>query len=78
MREEKIEIGSKWRHFKGNIIEVKLICKHTENLETMVVYSHSNEMWVRPISSFLSDEDITNRTDNVTKQKYRFERIEEK
>jgi len=41
----------------------------------MVVYKHDNKLWVRPISSFLSAEDITTRSDNVTGQKYRFERI---
>ena len=60
MRTEEIPIGSKWRHFKGSI---------------MVVYKHDNKLWVRPISSFLSAEDITTRSDNVTGQKYRFERI---
>ncbi len=49
MREETVEKGSIWRHFKGNIIEVICVCKHTE--------------------------DVSNRVDNITKQKYRFERI---
>ena len=42
----------------------------------MVIYEHSGELWARPISIFLSDEDISNRSDNITKQKYRFERID--
>lgn len=76
MRKETIEVGSKWKHFKGFILEVKLIAKHTETLEDMVIYEHSGELWARPIGIFLSDEDISNRSDNITKQKYRFERID--
>lgn len=75
MREEEILIGSLWRHFKGDTMKVVSLAKHSENLETMVVYEHANELWVRPISSFLSDEDVSGRSDNVTGQKYRFEKI---
>ncbi len=76
MRQEKIEIGSRWKHFKGSIMEVIMIAKNTETLEKMIIYKHNNEIWARPISSFLSKEDIRNRKDNITKQKYRFERID--
>lgn len=75
MRKEKIIIGSKWQHFKGDIMTVREIAKHSETLEEMVIYEHKNELWARPISSFLSDEDITSRADNKTGQKYRFQKI---
>ncbi len=75
MQNEVIEVGSKWRHFKGDIMVVKAICKHSETLEEMVMYEHSNELWVRPISSFLSLEDVQERPDNKTGQKYRFVKI---
>ncbi|MDE6284898.1 MAG: DUF1653 domain-containing protein [Bacilli bacterium] len=77
MREEKIEIGSKWQHFKGDIMEVVMTALHTENLEEMIIYKHGDSMWARPISSFLSDEDISGRSDNKTGQKYRFEKVGE-
>lgn len=72
-----IQIGQKYRHFKGNIIKVLNIAKHSETLEDMVVYEHNGNIWVRPVSMFLSKEDVSNRSDNVTGQKYRFEIIEE-
>lgn len=75
MRQEKVEIGSKWQHFKGDVMEVIEIAKHSETLEEMVIYKHKDELWARPISSFLSNEDISKREDNKTGQKYRFERI---
>lgn len=75
MRNEKVTIGSKWQHFKGDIMEVKDIAIHTETLEEMVVYYHFNKLWVRPISMFLSDEDISQREDNKTGQKYRFIKV---
>ncbi len=76
MRNIEINIGSTWRHFKGSIMEVIMIAKNSETLEDMIIYKHNNELWARPISSFLSSEDISLRKDNVTKQKYRFERID--
>lgn len=75
---EEIELGSKYQHFKGNIVEVLLIAKNSETLEDMVVYNHDGEVWVRPISMFLSDEDVSERPDNKTGQKRRFEKIEER
>ncbi len=75
MRNEEITVGSKWQHFKGDVMVIKMIASHSESLEKMVVYEHKGEIWARPISSFLSDEDISAREDNVTGQKYRFEKI---
>ena len=75
MQEVTIEVGSKWQHFKGDIMTVKGLVKHSETLEEMVVYEHFNQLWVRPITSFLSTEDVSQRPDNKTKQKYRFVKI---
>lgn len=78
MRNEKVAIGSKWQHFKGDVMEVLLVALHTETLEEMVVYKHGTDTWARPISSFLSSDDVSARKDNKTGQKYRFEKIEGK
>jgi len=72
MRNETIEIGSKWQHFKGDVMTIMMIVKHTETKEDMIVYEHQGETWCRPISSFLSSEDLSSRPDNKTGQKYRF------
>lgn len=77
MRDEKIEIGSLWQHFKGDKMKVILFATNSEDLEEMVIYEHKNKIWARPISIFLSSEDISKRKDNKTGQKYRFEKIEE-
>ena len=76
---EKVEVGRKYRHFKGHVIEVIAIAKHSETLENMVVYKHigSGEYWVRPEVMFLEKEDVSKRVDNITGQKDRFELIEE-
>ena len=54
MRE--IKAGQKYKHFKGTMIEVIDIAKHSETLEEMVVYKHleDGEIWVRPIEMFNS------------------------
>ena len=72
-----VEIGQKYRHFKGNVITILNIAKHTETLEELVIYEHDGKVWARPLSMFLDKEDVSNRKDNVTGQKYRFELIEE-
>lgn len=69
----KPKIGEVYRHFKGNIITVLEIAKHTENLEEMVVYEHDGEIWVRPLSMFLEKVDKEKYPD--VEQEYRFELI---
>ena len=73
----EIRPKDKFRHFKGSIVEIICIAKHSETLEDMVVYTHDNKIWVRPLSMFLDKEDVSKRTDNITHQKYRFEKIKE-
>jgi len=72
-----IKPGQKYRHFKGHVSTILNIAKHTESLEELVIYEHDNTVWARPLSMFMDKEDISNRPDNVTGQKYRFELIEE-
>lgn len=51
----------KYKHYKGTIVEVIGVALHSETLEKMVVYRHSdsikglgeNSLWVRPLSMFL-------------------------
>ena len=67
--------GEKYRHFKGAIVEILEIAKDSETLEDMVVYRHTDtkEVWVRPLSMFLSKVDTDKYPD--VKQEYRFEKI---
>ncbi len=73
--ENEVVKGSRWQHFKGDVMEVLYVASHSENLEKMVVYEHLGQLWVRPMSSFLSNEDVSKREDNKTGQKFRFEKI---
>lgn len=72
---EEVKVGQVYRHFKGTIHKVLNIALDSETKERMVVYSHEadEEIWVRPEKMFL--EEIPERSDNVTGQKYRFELI---
>lgn len=50
-----VEIGAKYRHFKGNDYLVLNIAKHSETLEDYVVYQAlygDRGIWVRPMSMF--------------------------
>lgn len=76
---EKVEVGKKYRHFKGHIIEVIGIAKHSETLENLVIYNHleTNELWARPESMFLEDDDVSQKAGNTTGQKHRFELLDD-
>ena len=58
----EIKLGE-YRHYKGIIIEVIGVALHSETMEEMVVYNHSdpikgmgaNTMWVRPKKMFLEN-----------------------
>ena len=71
MRE--VKVGQKYRHFKGSLMEIIAIARHSETNELLVIYKHidSNDIWARPIDLFLSEVDHDKYPD--VKQKYRFE-----
>ncbi len=71
----EVKVGETYRHFKGTYHEILNIALDSESLEKMIVYNHkgTSEVWVRPEKNFL--EEIINRSDNITKQKYRFEKV---
>ncbi len=71
----KVVVGGIYKHFKGTLHKVICIAKHSETEELLVVYTHDNDIWARPISLFTSLVD-KEKYPNV-KQKYRFELQEE-
>lgn len=58
----EIKIG-KYKHYKGTVVEVIGVAKHSETLEEMVVYNHpdpikgesANTLWVRPKKMFMEN-----------------------
>ena len=67
-----VEIGAKYRHFKGREYEVIAVAKDSENLKPMVVYRAlygEGQVWVRPMDMF---EEIIERDGVVYR---RFEKI---
>lgn len=48
-----------YRHFKGSLMEVVGIARHSETLEDLVIYTHLDEKsghkWVRPLAMFLEN-----------------------
>lgn len=67
----------KLKHFKGHIIEVLEIGKHSETLENMVVYKHlgTDEIWIRPLNMFYDKVDKEKYPEVL--QEYRFEEVRE-
>lgn len=68
-----IKEGQIYRHFKGDLMKVICVCKHTETEEELVVYEHNGKIWARPKNMFLSKVD-KEKYPNIT-QKYRFELV---
>lgn len=68
--------GAFYRHFKGNIYQVRELAKHSETGEEMVVYQGMYppfQVWVRPLSMFLDRVDHEKYPE--CHQQYRFEPI---
>lgn len=62
-----------YKHFKGGLVYVIGISKHTETMEELVIYVHNGKIWARPYDMFISEVDHNKYPD--IKQKYRFEEV---
>lgn len=60
-----LNIGGFYKHYRGTIVKVLSVVKHSETLEDMVHYIHLGDgfEWVRPKIMFL---------DKIDKNTYRF------
>jgi len=50
-----VEVGQKYRHFKGHEYKVIAVAKHSEDLSELVIYqdlSEPNKIWARPREMF--------------------------
>lgn len=71
--EREIKEGQIYRHFKGSLMKIICIAKHSETEEDLVIYNHlgTNDIWARPLDMFL--EEVDHDKYPKVKQKYRFE-----
>ncbi len=54
-KDQDVEVGKKYRHFKGNVYEVTGFAKHSETGEKLVIYRSENDpddVWARPYDMF--------------------------
>lgn len=67
-----------YRHFKGNIYQIRCLAKHSETGEIMVVYQamyDTFQIYVRPLDMFMEEVDRAKYPD--VKQRYRFELLQD-
>ncbi|MEG2955944.1 MAG: DUF1653 domain-containing protein [Clostridia bacterium] len=77
--DRKLEIGKVYRHFKNKLyllVDVALDCEtQRESVVYRALYGDC-KLWIRDKEDFLAEVGERKNKDNVTNQKYRFERIE--
>ena len=77
--ERILEVGKIYRHFKNKLYLVEDVAYDCETQRETVVYRAlygDNKLWLRDKEVFLSEVRKRKNNDNVTGQKYRFERID--
>ena len=76
MPQKTVNAGEFYKHFKGQLYQVRALAENSEDNTPMVVYQAMYapfKIWVRPLSMFLEKLDKEKYPDAA--QEYRFERI---
>mgnify|MGYP005857955141 FL=1 len=76
MTQKTVNAGEFYKHFKGQLYQVRALAENSEDNTPMVVYQAMYtpfKIWVRPLSTFLEKLDKEKYPDAA--QEYRFERI---
>ena len=76
MTQKTVNAGEFYKHFKGQLYQVRALAENSDDNTPMVVYQAMYapfKIWVRPLSTFLEKLDKEKYPDAA--QEYRFERI---
>lgn len=58
---QRLEIGAKYKHYKGKNYRLIGVAKHSESLEELVIYQQlygKSKLWARPKKMFLETVEV--------------------
>lgn len=46
---------TRWKHWKGDVVTVIRVARHSESAELLVIYSHLGAIWARPLGMWADE-----------------------
>ncbi len=47
--------GTLWQHWKGDVVTIIRVARHSETSELLVIYNHLGATWARPLAMWADE-----------------------